>query len=183
MLDLEISEKQLKDMERFFATTPETIDKVLKAALRKAGNRVKKIQRDYANNRYVNSENSLNSKTHKVKTNAEESIISANSKKGNMEKFYVSLYRPSASVNKLKAQVSKSTGKKTMDTMFWAFYKNNKSKQGLFIRNGKDRNKISKVTTVSPFIMASKTDQLLMEDEVQMIFANALEEAIYKELG
>ena len=183
MLGLEISEKQLKDMETFFATTPETIDKVLKVALRKAGNRVKKIQRDYAGNRYVNSGDSLNTKTHKVKTNAKESIISANSKKGSIEKFYVSLYRPSASVNKLKAQVLKSTGKKTMDTMFWAFYKNDKNKQGLFIRNGKEREKISRVRTISPFIMASKTEQLLMEDEVQMIFTNALEEAIYKELG
>lgn len=183
VFDFEISEKQMNELETFFATTPNKLEKVLKTAVRKAGARARKIQRDYANNRYVNSKNTLNNNSHKVKTIGNESIIMASSKPGKIDNFYVSLTKPSSSSTKLKAQVLKSSGKKTMSTMFWAFYKKDKSRTGLWIRNGKERHKISPVRTVSPFQMATKADQLLMEDEIQGVFSKALDEAIYKELG
>jgi len=182
MFDFEINEKQINELETFFATTPGKVEKVLKEATIKAGVKIRKLQRDYANNRYVNSKKTLNNNSHKLRSIGNESIITASSKAGKMDNFYISLAKPSASSTRLEGQVLKSSGKKKMSTMFWAFYKSDRTKMGLWIRNGKESHKISPVGTVSPFHMASKTDQLLMEDEVQEVFSTALDEAIYKGL-
>lgn len=184
MFELEIDEKQMNELETFFSTSPEVIEKALKFARKKAGAKVRKLQREASEKKYVNSKKTLNNQTHKVKNNAKETLITAFSKRSHLDNFYVSMSKPAPNKNKLKVKVLKNRSPTTLDTTFWAFFKDRKHNIGLWERVGKEREKIAPIRTVSPYAMGKTSDHydLLIEDEIQTVFFDALEEAIYKEL-
>ncbi len=183
MFDLEIDKDLLRELELWFQSTPEEIEKALKHAAKKAGQQVRKMQLKGAENRYYDGKKNLNKKNLKVKTKGTESIIVASSKSHSVSDFYTSFGPKSGNGEKLKVKILKNNSPIEMKNAFWGNNFNNEVKIGLWERATNKSLPVSRLKTVTPYQMARRSTSLLLaEDIVQQVFNEALEEAIYKGL-
>lgn len=180
MIEIEIENDLNEKIQAFFGREGGKVNKLLEKALRKTTAYINKnVKKEIKANYEVFP--GLVSPGMKMLTKNRESTLLASTKRKDISDFYVSNMSPARSKSKLLAKVRKKNGTTEMKTMFWAFYKNNTSKLGLFIRN-RERNHIARVKSASSFQMANNA---ISEDVIKganEIFNKSLEEAFRKEL-
>lgn len=154
MFELTIENQLLEKLEELFQKSPYLAEESIKISLKKAVSLMKKAEKEHMEKTYTGDDTVISSKFIRSKIKKDEGQILGATKRNDIEHFDISLKKPGKSSEKMKARVVKKNGLSTMRTMFWAFYKSNGKKEkitsaGLYIRNGKERYKISPVKTVS----------------------------------
>lgn len=142
MLSLEIDESIVSRVEKFLKDAPAAAEVANRKALKRAIQELKKIDLDSIYKKYTSSNVKL-----RISTKTNEATLKALSKRNSIDNFTVSLKKPGPSKTRLKTTIIKGN-KKEWTTLFWAFYKGNGVPR-LMKRQGADRHKISRATSVS----------------------------------
>lgn len=181
MIYVEIESDLNQELRVFFNNNSGVIHKLLNKALAKTTIYIKKATKDEIKKEYEVYEGLINPGLKTVTRNGESKLL-ASLKRNDISDFYVSMMTPGKSESKLLAKVRKKNGVTEMKTMFWAFYKTNTSRLGLYIRLSQ-RNHITRAQSPSIFQMATSID---VSEEVMKkankVFNKTLEELIKKEL-
>lgn len=180
MIELKIEDEVLKSLKIFFGKESGKINKLINKALSKATTYVRSQIKTRVKDDYEIYDKLVNDGLKTSKKGNEKSIL-AYTKRNAMSDFYVSLMTPGRSESKLLASVKKKNGTKEMKTLFWAYYKSNTSKLGLFIRN-RERNHITKVKSPSMFQMSVKEVDEKIMNKANQIFNETLKKLMEKEI-
>jgi hypothetical protein len=180
MIDLSISEDNIKKIELFFSEVPGAIQKIIKKSLVQTASEVRKTQKKEVKKKYSIDTKQLNTKNIFIKKKPGEISLLASKKARNIEDYYISLRKPSKTKQYIKGAVFKGSGK-DIKNMFWAFYKNKTESIGLYKRD--ENNKIKKVKSPSIFSLVSSVPTDEIESKIQEIFENNLEKIIEEEMG
>ncbi|MGL6063848.1 MAG: hypothetical protein ACRC0S_02050 [Fusobacteriaceae bacterium] len=183
MYNLEIPEKELKKMQLFFEETPKIMEKIIKQSLSRSATEIRKHDvREIKKKFHINGA-LLNPKSLLIKRSTGEVTLSASKQRMSIEEYYISLRKPSASKENIKAAVYRSTTPKGIKNMFWAFYKKDTSKIGLFKRKEGSK-EIVKVKSPSIHSLSINLSRIGLYDDLQEIFnknfSKTLEETINK---
>lgn len=179
MVDLKLEGELFEKVEKLTSKFPSIAEEVIKKSIRKSVNYMKLEEKKYMEKTYAITDKSLlTAKNLKVKANSYEGKLIASSKKNDISQFKISMTKPGKSPNFMKAGVLKSTGLSTMRTMFWGFYKSGSKEPALYIRNGEERYKISRVKTLGVSQMGLKIITDKQEERLQEIFYKELSKKI-----
>lgn len=175
MYELSISGNALEKLEKLGKEFTGLDNKIVKEALRKAINYVKKEEKKFIASRYT-FKNKIDGKSLKSKITSTEGILLGSTKRNKVSDFTISKPSPAKSKEYMKTQIVKANGSKVWKTLFWAFYKRGTPR--LMFRVGKEKYKISMAKTVSVRGMALQLSDEKVFNEIQNIFEKILEERI-----
>jgi hypothetical protein len=173
-ISVRLQDDQIKKLEKWARLSATLSNNVMNKSIKRAIELAKEMEKEDIASHYTVEDGPV-SQGLKVKVVGDEGMLLAAAKKSAVQKFDISMKKPGRSTSRLSAVISKASGRHTMRTMFWAFYKSggNKFGPGLYKRTGDERDKITPFRTVSVSGMTQPLTQAQL-DRIEKIFFDEL---------
>lgn len=163
MIELKVSEEQLRKVRLYVENGRTELPKILKNALNRATSKGRTYQSQLIRQGYNVKADVVRGKI-KFESSREGfgSWIVQSNKRVALKKFKVNFKNPGAYKKRLAVSVKKGS-MHTVPGLFWAHYKSGTGKIGLYYRSGAGRETLKKAYGPSPFQMAVTQDNITRE--------------------
>ncbi|MDR1831608.1 MAG: hypothetical protein LBQ97_02600 [Fusobacteriaceae bacterium] len=175
-ISVKLQDDQVAKLKKLASLSRKLADDVLKRSIRHAIRVAGQMERETIGDLYTAESGVINQGITEKVSGSEGSLLAA-TKKSAVEKFDMSMKKPGRSTSRLSAVINKASGRHTMATMFWAFYKNSGGRTpGLYKRNRSANHPrdITAFRTISVYGMTRPLSQAQL-DEIEKIFFAELE--------
>ncbi|CAL7892610.1 hypothetical protein FUSO7_01000 [Fusobacterium necrophorum BFTR-2] len=154
MFELKLDEEQVRKVRLYIENAKTELPKIMKQALNRASSMTRTYQSQLIRLGYhVKAEVVRGKIQFKSSTNELKSYIVQSKKRVALEKFNINFKRPGTYKKRFIVSVRKES-RHTVPGLFWAHYKTEKGKVGLYYRAGTERSTLQKAYGPSAYQMA-----------------------------